>query len=69
MRLRLILLAAALGLAAAYILFAPTLAGLLGPRVAPFLRPAFAMALLAGMMLVGGGRLATLHRRYDKTGD
>ena len=68
-RLRLTLLAIALGLTAAYVLLAPTLAGWFGPRMAPLLRPAFAMALLAGLMLAAGNALAILHRRHDKTGD
>ena len=68
-RARLAWLGGAAAVALVFLFVVPLAAPFLGQRAAGLLRPAFAMALMGGLLLVAGDALAALHRRYDRTDD
>ena len=69
MRLRWVLGGSAAAIVFLFVMIVPAVAPLLGGRAAALLSPAFALALLAGLLLMTDGWLAPLHRRHDKRAD
>lgn len=68
-RARLLWLGVAAVIVVLFLFAVPFVAPLLGQRAAGLLRPAFALALLGGLLLVAGDALAALHKRYDRAND